>query len=279
MNRRRILLCLGPALVAQAWAPGAWAAATPRASAVPGGIARIRLGASEQPPRVRLQGERVLVLREGGDWIAVAGIALATQPGSKVQLRAEHADGSSEQLEIDVVPKAYATQYLKVSRDKVDLSAEHLARYERERAHLEGVLRTFTDSPPASLAMLQPAPGRRSSTFGLQRYFNGQARNRHAGMDIAAPAGTPVVAANSGRVIDIGDYFFPGRTIVLDHGQGFLSLYAHLSSVEAAVAVVVRGGSVIGKVGATGRVTGAHLHFSVYLNAVAVDPAFFLERF
>jgi murein DD-endopeptidase MepM/ murein hydrolase activator NlpD len=275
--RRRVLLALGPALVAQTWAPSAWPATIPRTSAVPGGIVTIRLGASEQPPRVRLQGERVLVLREGGDWTAVVGIALATKPGSKLQLQAEHADGRSEQLEINVLPKAYASQYLKVSPDKVDLSAEHLARYVREQAHLDGVLRTFSDSPPASLAMLQPAPGRRSSTFGLQRYFNGQARNRHAGMDIAAPAGTSVVAANSGRVIDTGDYFLPGRTIVLDHGQGFLSLYAHLSAVDTTVAEVVSAGSPIGKVGATGRVTGAHLHFSVYLNAVAVDPAFFLQ--
>jgi murein DD-endopeptidase MepM/ murein hydrolase activator NlpD len=276
MNWRRVLLSLGPALVAQACVPRAWATAIPPASAVPGGVARIRLGASERPPRVRLAGERVLVLREGGDWVAFVGIALATKPGSKLPVQAEHADGRSEQFEIDVMPKAYASQHLKVSPDKVDLSTEHLARYERERAHLDGVLRTFTDSPPASLAMLQPTPGPRSSTFGLQRYFNGQPRNPHAGMDIAAPEGTPVVAATSGRVIDTGDYFFQGRTIVLDHGQGLLSLYAHLSSVDTAVAQVVDAGSPIGKVGATGRVTGAHLHFSVYLNAVAVDPAFFL---
>src|SRR5258706_477343 len=128
----------------------------------------------------------------------------------------------------------------------------------------------------ATLAMLQAAPGPRAASFGLQRYFNGQARNPHAGMDIAAPEGTPVVAANSGRVIDTGDYFFQGRTIVLDHGYGFLSLYAHLSSIDTAVGEVVNAGSPIGKVGATGRVTGPHLHFSVYLNAVAVDPAFFL---
>jgi murein DD-endopeptidase MepM/ murein hydrolase activator NlpD len=276
MNWRRVLLSLGPALVAQAWVPRAWATPSPRVSAVPGGVARIRLGASEQPPRVSLRGERVLVLREGGDWVAFVGIALATKPGSKVDVQAEHAGGRFEQFEIGVMPKAYASQHLKVSPDKVDLSAEHLARYEREREHLAGVLRTFTDAPPATLALLQPAPGRRSSTFGLQRYFNGQARNPHAGMDIAAPAGTPVVAANSGRVIDTGDYFFQGRTIVLDHGRGFLSLYAHLSSIDANLAEVVNAGSPIGKVGATGRVTGPHLHFSVYLNAVAVDPAFFL---
>ena len=279
MNRRRVFLSLWPALVAQAWVPCARAATAPRmsaTSAVPGGVARIRLGASEQPPQVRVRGERVLLLREGGDWIAFVGIALAAKPGSKVQVQAEHAGGRHEQIEIKVVPKAYASQHLKVSRDKVDLTPEHLARYRREQAHLEGVIRTYTDSPPATLAMLQPAPGLRSGTFGLRRYFNGQARNPHAGMDIAAPEGTPVIAANTGRVIDTGDYFFPGRTVVLDHGQGFLSLYAHLSSIDTAVADAVSAGSLIGKVGATGRVTGPHLHFSVYLNAVAVDPAFFL---
>jgi murein DD-endopeptidase MepM/ murein hydrolase activator NlpD len=279
MNRRRVLLSLGPALVAPAWMSRAWAQAVapaPAASAVPGGVARIPLGASEQPPRVRLGGERVLLLREGSEWVAFVGIALAAKPGSKMQVQAEHADGRQEQIEIDIVPKTYASQYLKVSPDKVDLSKRDLKRYERERAHLSAVLRTFTDTPPATLAMLQPTPGPRSSSFGLQRFFNGQARNRHGGMDIAAPEGTPVVAANAGRVIDAGDYFFQGRTVVLDHGRGFLSLYAHLSAIDTAVGDAVSAGSPIGKVGATGRVTGPHLHFSVYLNAVAVDPAFFL---
>jgi murein DD-endopeptidase MepM/ murein hydrolase activator NlpD len=164
-----------------------------------------------------------------------------------------------------------------VSPAQVDLSPEDLARHEREQAHLRDVLRTFTDSPPATLSMLQPAAGQRLSSFGLRRYFNGKARNPHGGMDIAAPAGTPVVAVNAGRVIDIGDYFFLGRTIVLDHGQGLLSLYAHLSASDTTVAESVSAGAPIGKVGATGRATGPHLHFSVYLNAVAVNPAIFLQ--
>jgi murein DD-endopeptidase MepM/ murein hydrolase activator NlpD len=225
---------------------------------------------------VHFGGDRVLVMREGDEWVAFVGIPLATKPGAKVRVEAELAGGRRERFQIDVAPKQYAAQHLTVPRDQVDVSAENLARYERERAHLDGVLRSFSASPPATLAMLQPAPGRRSSSFGLRRYFNGQARNPHTGMDIAAPAGTPVIAANAGRVIDTGDYFFPGRTVILDHGQGLLSLYSHLSAIDTAVADPVPAGAVIGKVGATGRVTGPHLHFAVYLNAVAVDPALFL---
>jgi murein DD-endopeptidase MepM/ murein hydrolase activator NlpD len=276
LNRRRLLQCLAAALGARAWAARAWTGTLPRASIVPGGVARIRLGASETAPRVRLAGQRVLVVREGDEWIAVVGLALDLKPGSKVRLQAEHAGGRHERFEIEVVPKAYGSQHLKVPPGQVDLSAEDLARYTRERAHLDALLRTFTESPPASLAMLQPTRGRRAAAFGLQRYFNDQLRSRHSGLDIAAPVGTPVVAASAGRVIEIGDYFFNGRTVVLDHGQGLLSLYAHLKSIEVSPPEIVEAGRVIGTVGASGRATGPHLHFSVYLNSVAVDPTLFL---
>jgi murein DD-endopeptidase MepM/ murein hydrolase activator NlpD len=271
VHRRTFVFVLGAALVA-----GARAAMLPRAAAVPGGVARVALGGGDAPPRARVGADRVLVAPEAGEWIALVGIPLAARAGSKVRLDVERAGAPPQRIEIAVAPKQYAVQHLKVPAGQVDLSPADLARYERERAHLAAVLATFSDAAPASLAMLQPTPGPRSASFGLRRYFNGQPRSPHNGMDIAAPTGTPVVAANAGRVIDAGDYFFPGRTMILDHGQGLLTLYSHLSAIDAAVGAAVAAGAPIGKVGATGRVTGPHLHFSVYLNTVAVDPALFL---
>jgi murein DD-endopeptidase MepM/ murein hydrolase activator NlpD len=270
VRRRTFLLALA------ALAAPARAQTLPRAAAVPGGVARVTLGVSPVPPRARIGAERVLVTRDGDAWIALVGIPLAAKAGAKLALEVEHADGARRRFAIGVGPKQYAVQHLKVPRAQVDLSPEDLARYERERAHLAAVIATFSDTAPATLAMLQPVPGPRSASFGLRRYFNGQPRSPHSGMDIAAPTGTPVVAANGGRVIDAGDYFFPGQTVILDHGQGLLTLYSHLSAIDAGVGDAVAAGAPIGKVGATGRVTGPHLHFSVYLNTAAVDPALFL---
>ena len=276
MDRRMFVSLLAQALAAPMCFGRARAATLPRAAAVPGGVAKVSLGRSEGVPRVRLNSERVLVLREGDAWTALVGIPLETKAGTTLLLVTERPGVAPETIGIDIAPKQYATQHLKVPPGKVDLSPEDLARHQRERTHLDAVLRTFSDSAPMSLAMVQPVPGRRSSSFGLRRYFNGQPRAAHTGMDIAAPAGTPVGAATAGRVLDAGDYFFSGQTVIVDHGQGLLSLYAHLSARDAHVGDRVVAGDPIGEVGATGRVTGAHLHFTVYLNRTAVDPALFL---
>ena len=250
----------------------------PRAAAVPGGIAIIDLGAGSSPPLARFNDDRVLVIGDETGWRAVVGIPLEATAGAKLPLIIERADGKLETIRFAIGRKQYATQRLTVKPGQVELSPEDMARYEIERAHLSEIRKTFTDTAPETLALMQPCEGPRSNTFGQRRIFNGQSRNPHNGMDIPAPEGAPIVAAGEAKVIDIGDYFFSGNTVILDHGRGFLTLYAHLSAVELAPGDRVATGARIGRVGATGRVTGPHLHFSVFLNSVAVDPGLFLRE-
>jgi murein DD-endopeptidase MepM/ murein hydrolase activator NlpD len=272
--RRRSLLLLAPALLL---ARSALAADT-RVTAVPGGVARLHLGAADQAPQATLDGRRLLVRNERSEWIAYAGVALSAKPKSRLAVEVAHADGRRQTIQVRIVDKKYQTQQITVAPDQADLPDTQLPRYEEERAHLQKVLRTYSDQLPGSLALLQPVPGRRSGSFGLRRVINGKPRSPHGGMDIAAPEGTPVIAAIAGRVLDAGEYLFLGRTVVLDHGQGMLTLYSHLSAIDVKAGDAVGLGMTIGKVGATGRATGPHLHFSVYLNAASVDPAIFLPR-
>jgi murein DD-endopeptidase MepM/ murein hydrolase activator NlpD len=271
--RRRFLACV-------ALSPWVWANAQdesgPRIATVPGGVARISLGESPIAPSATLNGSRVLVLNVAGEWIALVGIPLEAKPGVALSLAVQTGDAARRTIPIAVNAKQYASQHLKVAPRHVDLSKEDLARYQRERTHLDRVLRTFSETLPATFKLLQPTPGPRSASFGLRRFFNGQARAAHSGMDIAAATGTPIIASAAGRVIDTGDYFFNGQTVILDHGGGFLTLYCHLSAIDSQLGAEVAAGEPIGKVGATGRVTGAHLHFTIYLNVTAVDPALFL---
>jgi len=273
MQRRDFLLALAAGGL-PAWSAAA-PALLPRFAAVPGGVARVELGPAAAAPQVELDGRRVLVLAAQSQWIAVVGIGLSAAPGSSLQLRVTTAAGTRA-LALRVQPKQYATQRLKVAPKHVQLSPEDLARFEREREHLGLVLRHWSDDAPPALQLRPPVPGTHSSTFGLRRVFNGEARNPHNGMDIAAATGTAVSAAAPGKVIDTGDYFFNGRTVIVDHGQGFLTLYCHLDAIDTTAGAALAAGARLGTVGATGRTTGPHLHFSVYLNAAAVDPALFL---
>jgi len=274
----RALAALTLALPGALAAFAAHAVELPREHRVPGGVATIALGASAEAPSVRFNDQPVLVVRDGAQWTAVVGIGLAAPAGAAtlhVQ-RSGAAAAENASLRFDIAPFKYAEQRLKVAPGKVDLSKADLARYERERVHLATVAATFSAVPPSTLRLQQPTPGVRSSSFGLRRVFNGQARNPHSGMDIAAAAGTPVIAAAAGRVIDTGDYFFNGNTVWLDHGAGMLTMYCHLSAIDVKAGDTVAAGERIGAVGATGRVTGAHLHWSVSLNRAMVDPALFL---
>lgn len=231
--------------------------------------------AAQRPRAVNSAGADLLVVGDLIEWTALVGIPLAATPGN-ASVTVHMPSAAEHTLAYTVAPKRYAEQRLKVSPRTVDLSPQDQARYERERDHQAQVMDTFSIPLPTQLAMQVPVPGRRSSSFGLRRVFNGQARNPHSGMDIAAATGTPVASPLPGTVLDTGDYFFNGQTVWLDHGGGLLSMVCHLSAIDVAVGDRVQAGQRVGAVGATGRVTGPHLHWGVMLNRTMVDPALFL---
>jgi murein DD-endopeptidase MepM/ murein hydrolase activator NlpD len=264
-----------PAAASAPALPAMGAAVLPDERRVPGGVALVDLGPAPVRPTARLDDRDVLVVGAAERWIAVVGIPLATRPGPlRLEVRAA---GTPRDVAIDVEDHRYTEQRLTVPPGKVDLSPADLARHERERAHLGRVAATHSAGTPERLRLATPVPGVRTGSFGSRRIFNNQPRQPHNGMDIAAPVGTPVVAPLGGRVIDTGDYFFNGLTVWLDHGSGFLTMMCHLSAIGVRTGDAVQTGDPLGAVGATGRVTGPHLHWSVALNRAWVDPALFLD--
>ncbi|MEM7804755.1 MAG: peptidoglycan DD-metalloendopeptidase family protein [Pseudomonadota bacterium] len=249
-------------------------AGLPEHQPVPGGVAVVPLGIGERPS-VTLGDRSVAVVRTGSGWVAVAGIPLDTKPGSlSLAVRTSAAE---REVSITIGERAYREQYLTIKEQRyVTPDKEELERYRRERAEMDAARASWRETGVLNTFAVSPVPGRRSDSFGSRRFFNGQPRNPHSGMDIAAPTGTPVQAPAAGRVVATGAYFFNGNTVMLDHGEGLVTLYCHLSRIDVAVGDTVAVGDALGLVGATGRVTGAHLHWSVYLSGVAIDPAYML---
>jgi murein DD-endopeptidase MepM/ murein hydrolase activator NlpD len=263
------VLCTAPALAGGAFV-------VPRVSIVPGGVVTFRLaGPPDRLPAVAFNGRPVMVVRQQDSWLAILGIGLSIEPG-EYHVDVHEPGGGEQKLPFTVKPKTYSVQQLKVPPSQVNLSPEDEARVAKEQEKVRAALDGISPPTPATMRLEQPVPGRRSSSFGLRRMFNGESRNPHSGMDIAAATGTPVKAPLAGRVVDVGTYFFNGNNVVVDHGQGLLTLYCHLSKIRVEVGQQLQRGEVLGDVGATGRVTGPHLHWGVSLNGAMVDPALFL---
>jgi murein DD-endopeptidase MepM/ murein hydrolase activator NlpD len=272
MNRFLIATCLAllttPVLAASFVAP--------RVSAVPGGVVTFKIpGEADAMPVVKHAGRPVMVVRQGSEWLAIVGLSLDVEPGEQ-SIDVEQPGAEPRKLGFKVLPKQYRTQQLKVAPAMVNPSPENEARIEKEREKVGAALATFTPDAPATLRLAPPVSGPRSSSFGLRRVFNGESRRPHSGMDIAAPTGTPIKAPLAGKVVDVGEYYFNGGNVIIDHGQGLTTMYCHLSKIRVEIGQELELGDVIGDVGATGRVTGPHLHWGVALSGAMVDPALFL---
>jgi len=173
----------------------------------------------------------------------------------------------------------YSEQRLTVANQSyVTPDQDQLDRIGGERKIINAALGSYRDTALDDISLAAPVDGPRSSSFGLRRFFNDQPRSPHSGMDIAANEGVAIKAPRDGVVTATGNYFFNGNTVIVDHGQGLVTMYCHLSEIQVAEGDDVNTGDKLGEVGATGRVTGPHLHFGTYLNSTAVDPAILLSE-
>ena len=254
------------------------AQAFPRNSLKPGGVAIIAVSpANKHKPYVTYQKDPVALIKGKHNWLAIVGISLKAKPGTH-RLLIKEKNQQTHYKSFQVKRFNYRTQRLTIrNKNKVNPNRKSQKRIEREFFLKKKLRKIFSNTPP-HLNFIRPTSGRDSGRFGLRRILNKQKRNPHSGMDIAAPKGRLVKAAEAGRVIYTGNLFFTGNVIYLDHGNGLLSLYAHLSKINVKKDQQVKKGQIIGKVGKTGRATGAHLHWSVYLNGYAVDPSLFLKK-
>lgn len=262
-----LLICLFATQVVSAF---------PQHQPVPGGVALVPLD-NAPAPELYYKGKKVLTTIKDKQRLAVVGIPLSAKPGLHLVTN----NDESFSVSFTVIDKDYPAQHItlkKTPKNKrmINPNKMDMERITRERKTLSTALSTWTNTP-ANVDFTLPAHGRLSSPFGLKRFFNQQARKPHSGLDIAAPTGAAVNAPANGTIIDVGNYFFNGHTVLIDHGQGLISGYFHLSKTLVKTGDPVKQGQKIAEIGATGRVTGPHLHWNVYLNETKVDPAFFIS--
>jgi murein DD-endopeptidase MepM/ murein hydrolase activator NlpD len=213
----------------------------------------------------------------GDGYAALAGFDLETKPGKRAwRVGAVDGRGGSVRASgtVQVKERKFPVQRLTLPRTLVELDPPTLARVEEESSRLKTLYATITPERLWRGRFTRPVGGTEDGTgFGARRIINGLRRSPHAGVDYSADAGTPVVAANGGKVALVGEMFFPGRLVVLDHGLGLFTLYFHLERVDVQEGEQVERGQPIGAVRASGRATGPHLHFAAHLRQARIDPA------
>lgn len=226
--------------------------------------------------QARWDGHNLPLVRRGDAWIGLIGVDLDANPGGRdAEIVFRYDDGRSRTREerIEVRAGDYPTTRLHVAERYVELAPEDQARTARESAEQAKIFAALTPEAYWSEPFESPIPGIMSGTnFGHRRVFNGRPRAPHSGADLRAAAGTPIRAANRGRVVLAKALFFSGNAVLIDHGLGVYSAYLHLSRIDVEPGTMVERGQTIGLAGATGRVTGPHLHWGVRVLDARVDP-------
>ncbi len=251
--------------------------AFPESNPVPGGIVLLLPGSHLIAETARYNNKKLAIIKKDNKHYILLGLALNTRPGKHV-ISIQNKQGKADKITFTVNAKTYKSQHLTIkNKRKVNPYEKDMERILSEKKRKTKARKNWRDST-VKADFITPVDGRISSIFGLRRFFNEQARRPHSGLDIAAPQGTPIKAVASGTVIEAGDFFFSGNMVYLDHGQGLITLYAHMHRINVKTGDKVIKGQVIGLVGETGRVTGPHLHLAVIANQTLVDPLLFLPQ-
>ncbi len=215
-------------------------------------------------------------------WLGLIGIDLDIRPDEyAVAVRATTGSGETVRTAytLAVEAKEFQTRRLSVNPNFVNPPADVLERIQREAARQAEIFGTSSEGRRWRGGFLRPVGGEATSSFGRRSVFNGEPRSPHSGTDFRSAEGTPIRAPNAGTVVLAGDLYFSGNVVIIDHGWGLYSYFAHLSAIDVAEGDLVESGQVVGQVGATGRVTGPHLHWTVRLNEARVDPLSLMALF
>ena len=235
-------------------------------------VLSIALPAAAGSVHARAFGRDVTVYPAGdGAWTALVGIDLDVKPGT-YPVEVDAGAAAHANYDLHVLPRVFRTRRLSVNEAFVTPPTSEQARIEREAALLAGVWQAPAAERLWTGPFVRPVPHEANSAFGTRSVFNGKPRNSHGGADFLSPAGTPIHAPNAGRIAVARSLYFSGNTVIVDHGLGLFSMLAHLSAIEVHEGDMVTAGQVLGLVGATGRVTGPHLHWAVRAGGARVDP-------
>ena len=209
-------------------------------------------------------------------WRALVGIDLDVKPGTYPVT--VDAGGLHARYDLIVTPRGFPTRRLTVDEAFVTPPPSEEARIAREARLLAHVWKSAAPQRLWSDRFVRPVPGTANSAFGSRSIFNGKARTPHGGADFMSPSGTPIHAPNAGRIVVARNLYYSGNTVVIDHGLGLFSMLAHMSAMDVHEGDRVTADQIVGKVGATGRVTGAHLHWAIRAAGARVDPLAVLAR-
>lgn len=244
----------------------------------PGGV-RIMLLSDNLNDKIsaNFYGKTVTIVKNNNKQYALIGLPLKIKIGSHF-INVYINNKKRVKKWFKVVYKKYKTQYITIKNKKfVNPGKMDYKKITEDSKAIAVAKKHYDKDVVPNIPFSIPVKGIKTGSFGLRRFFNKQPRSPHGGMDIAAPAGTPIKAPSAGKIIEVGNYFFSGNCVFINHGQGLVSFYAHMSKIDVKVGDVVKQGDIIGQVGKTGRVTGAHLHWSIGLNGTWVDPQLFLK--